>query len=85
MGRMKLMLKSAHKMKRSDLQGLATPVSLLKIGQSQDSAAPVNGTIIGDLATEHVTPVRWDHERFYHRRFGGYGYHYWRGCGWRRW
>ena len=55
-------------------------------GTSGASAVPVNGTIIGDLATEQVTPVRWwGHERFYHRRWGGYGYHHWRGRGWRRW
>jgi len=54
-------------------------------GTSGASAVAVSGTVIGDLAFEHVTPVRWGHERFYHRRWGGYGYHHWRGRGWRRW
>jgi hypothetical protein len=54
-------------------------------GTSRASALPVNGTIIGDLATERVTPVRWSHWRYHHRRWGGDGYHHWRGRGWRRW
>jgi hypothetical protein len=50
-------------------------------GTSGASAVPVNGTVIGDLATEGVTPVRWwGHRGYYHRRWGyGYGRH------WRRW
>jgi hypothetical protein len=50
-------------------------------GTSRASAAPVNGTVIGDLAIERVTPVRWwGHRGYYHRRWG-YGYH----RHWRRW
>src|SRR5262249_23286457 len=47
-------------------------------GSSGASAAPVNGAVIGDLATDHVTPVQWGHWRWgsrgYHGRWGGYGY-----------
>jgi hypothetical protein len=32
---------------------------------------PVNGTVIRDLGPERVTPVRWGHGRFYHRRWSG--------------
>jgi hypothetical protein len=49
------------------------------VGASRVSAAPVNGTVIGDLAIERVTPVRWwGHRGYYHRRWG-YGRH------WQRW
>jgi hypothetical protein len=46
------------------------------------SAAPVNGAVIGDLATapDHVTPVQWGHWRWGsrggHWRWGSYGYGY---------
>jgi hypothetical protein len=47
-------------------------------GSSGASAAPVNGAVIGDLTTDHVTPVQWGHWRWgsrgYHGRWGGYGY-----------
>jgi hypothetical protein len=51
------------------------------VGASRASAAPVNATVIGDLAIERVTPVRWwGHRGYYHRRWGyGYSRH------WRRW
>jgi hypothetical protein len=67
------------------------------------SAAPVNGTVIGDLATatDHVTPVQWDHWRWGsrgghwrwgsngyggHWRWGSHGGHWrWGSRGWRRW
>jgi hypothetical protein len=53
-------------------------------GTSEASAAPVNGTIIGDLATttDHVTPVQWGNWRWgsrgYHSRWGSYGGGHWR-------
>jgi hypothetical protein len=53
--------------------------SLGLAGTSGASAAPVNGTVIGDLATatDHVTPVQWGHWRWgsrgYHWRWGSYG------------
>jgi hypothetical protein len=70
-------------------------------GTSGASAAPVNGAVIGDLATttDHVTPVqhwRWG-SRGGHWRWGSYGYgggHWrwgsrggwrWGGRRWRRW
>jgi hypothetical protein len=50
---------------------------------SGTSAAPVNGGVIGDLATapDHVTPVQWGgHWRWGsrggHWRWGSYGYGY---------
>jgi len=56
------------------------------------SAAPVNGAVIGDLATatDHVTPVQWGHWRWGsrggHWRWGSRGGHWrWGSRGWRRW
>src|SRR5258708_14008828 len=49
-------------------------------GTSGASAAPVNGAVIGDLATatDPVTPVQWGHWRLgspgYHCPWGSYGY-----------
>ena len=46
------------------------------------SAVPVNGTVIGELATatDDVAPVQWDHWRWGsrggHWRWGSYGYGY---------
>ena len=63
-------------------------------GTSGASAAPVNGAVIGDLATatDPVTPVQWGHWRWgsrgYHWRWGSYGYggHWrWGSRGWRGW
>ena len=54
-------------------------------GASVASAAPVNGAVIGDLATatDHVTPVQWGHWRWGsggggHWRWGSGGGGHWR-------
>src|SRR5262245_2334613 len=52
-------------------------------------AAPVNGAVIGDVATapDHVTLVQWGHWRWGsrggHWRWGSYGYGYGYGGHWR--
>jgi hypothetical protein len=53
-------------------------------GMSGASAAPVNGTVIGDLATatDHVTPVQWGG----HWRWGSRGGHWrWGSSGGEHW
>src|SRR5262249_60637769 len=72
------------RLQRILLAGL-TAAGIALAGTSGAPAAPVNASVISDLATERVTPIRWGHWRYYHRRWGGYGYHPWRRRGRRRW
>jgi hypothetical protein len=60
-------------MRRILIIGLAT-AGIGLAGASGASAAPVNGTVIGDLATttDHVTPVQWGG----HWRWGSRGGHW---------
>ena len=77
---------------RTVLIACATAAGLGLAATSGSVAAPVNGAVLGQLATESapVTQVYWHHGYGYHGYGHGYGYHgyghgYWRHGGyWHR-